>query len=72
MMLCMNLTAASWVIFTADMASIHLMNVSIPINKYLNPAGTLGRMPTMSIPQTAKGQEISIGWRGLACFVVCF
>jgi hypothetical protein len=50
MMLCRNLTAASWVIFTADMASIHLVNVLILTNKYMKPPGALGKMPTMSIP----------------------
>jgi hypothetical protein len=55
MILCRNLTAASWVIFTADMASIHLVKMSIPTNKYLNPLGALGRVPTMSIPQTTNG-----------------
>jgi hypothetical protein len=32
--------------------------VSTSMNKYLNPPGALGRMPTMSIPHTAKGHEI--------------
>jgi hypothetical protein len=49
-MLYRNLTAASWVMFTTGMASIHLVNVSIPMNEYLKPPGALGRMPTMSIP----------------------
>jgi hypothetical protein len=61
MILYRNLTAASWVIFTAGTASIHLVNVSIPMNKYLKSPSALGKMPTMSIPQTAKVQEISIG-----------
>jgi hypothetical protein len=47
-------------------------NLSTLMNKYLNPSGTLGRMPIMSIPHIAKVHEISIGRRGLACFVVCF
>jgi hypothetical protein len=51
MILCRNLTIASWVIFTAGMTSIHLMNVTILTNKYLNPPGALDRMPTMSIPK---------------------
>jgi hypothetical protein len=60
-MLYRNLTTASWVIFTAGMASIHLVNVSTPTNKYLNPPSVLGKMTRMSIPHIAKGQEISIG-----------
>jgi hypothetical protein len=60
-MLYRNLTAASWVIFTAGTASIHLVNVSTPMNKYLKPPGALGKMPTMLISQTAKGQKTSIG-----------
>jgi hypothetical protein len=61
MMLCRNLTVDSWVIFTADTTSIYLVNVSIMKNKYLKLRGALGKMPMMSIPQTAKSQEISIG-----------
>jgi hypothetical protein len=72
MILYRNLTAAYWVIFTTGMASIQLMNVSIPINKYLNPPGALEKMCMISILQTAKGQEMSIGQRGFACFVVYF
>jgi hypothetical protein len=72
MILYRNLTTASWVIFTTAMAYIHLVNVSTPMNKYLNPPGALGKVHMMSIPHTAKGQEISIGRRGLTCFVVCF
>jgi hypothetical protein len=67
-MLCRNMIAASWVIFTAGMASIHLVNMSTPANKYQNPPGAIGRMPIMLIPQIAKGQEISIDKRGLLCF----
>jgi hypothetical protein len=54
-MLWRNLTAASCVMFTIGVASIHLVNVSMPKNKNLKPLGALGRMPTMSIPHTAKG-----------------
>jgi hypothetical protein len=61
MMLCRNLTAASCMIFATGIASIHLVNVSIIMNKNLNPPGTLGKMSMMSIPQIAKGQERSIG-----------
>jgi hypothetical protein len=42
-------------------ASIHLVNVSMPMNKNLNPPRALGRMPTMSIPQFAKSPERSMG-----------
>jgi hypothetical protein len=71
MMLCRNLTAASCVIFTIDIVSIHLVNVSIATNKNLKPPGALSKMPMMSISQIAKGQERSIGQREFACFVVC-
>jgi hypothetical protein len=54
-MLWRNLTAASCVIFTAGVASIHLVNVLMLMNKNLKPPGTLGRTPMMSIPHTAKG-----------------
>jgi hypothetical protein len=54
-MLYMNLITASCVIFGTDIASIHLMNVSIATNRNLNPSGALDKMPTMSIPHIAKG-----------------
>jgi hypothetical protein len=54
-MLLRNLTAASCVMFTTGVAYIHLVNVSIPTNKNLNPPRALGRMPTMSTPHIAKG-----------------
>jgi hypothetical protein len=71
-MLYKNLTAASYVIFTTGIASIHLVNVSITMNKNLKPPGALGKMSMMSIPQIAKGQERSIGRIRFACFIVCF
>jgi hypothetical protein len=50
MMLYRNLTDASCFMFTTGITSIHLVNVSIPTNKYLNPPGALGKMPAMLIP----------------------
>jgi hypothetical protein len=67
-----NLIAASCVMFTTDIASIHLVNVLIETNKNLNPLGDLGKAPMMSIPQIANDKERSMGQRGLAFFVVFF
>jgi hypothetical protein len=72
MILYTNLTIASCVIFTIGMVSIHLVKVSIAMNKNLKPSGALGRTPTVSIPQIVKGRERLIGRSGFACFVVCF
>jgi hypothetical protein len=47
MMLCRNLTVASCIIFTTGIISIHLVNMSIAMNKNLKPAGALGKMSTM-------------------------
>jgi hypothetical protein len=55
MILCRNLTATSYMMFTTGIASIHLVNVSIVMNKNLNPLGALGKMPMISIPQIEKG-----------------
>jgi hypothetical protein len=49
MILCRNLIITSCVIFIAGIASIHLVNLSIVMNKNLNPPGALGNMPTASI-----------------------
>jgi hypothetical protein len=49
MKLCSNLTIASCELFTTDIVSIHLVNVSMVINKNLNPPDTLGRALTMLI-----------------------
>jgi hypothetical protein len=72
MILCRNLTTASCVIFANGIASIHLVKVSMAMNKNMNPPGALGKIPMMSIPHIAKGQERSIGQRGVTCFDVCF
>jgi hypothetical protein len=64
MILYRNLTTTSCVMFTTVIAFIHLVKVSIAINKNMNPLSALGRAPTMSIPQIAKGQERLIGQRG--------
>jgi hypothetical protein len=66
MILCRNLTTASCVMFTTGIASIHLVNVLIAMNKNLNPPSALGKTPTMSIPHIVKGQERSIGRGGFA------
>jgi hypothetical protein len=55
MILCRNLTATSYMMFTTGIASIHLVNVSIVMNKNRNPLGALGKMPMISIPQIEKG-----------------
>jgi hypothetical protein len=57
MMLYRNLTAASCVIFTTGITFIHLVNVSIAMNKNLNPPSALGKTTAMSIPHIAKGYE---------------
>jgi hypothetical protein len=72
MMLLRNLIAASDVMFTTRVASIHLVNVLMPMNKNLKPPGALGKMSMMSTPHTAKGHERSMGQRGFTCFIVCF
>jgi hypothetical protein len=71
-MLCMNLTAASGVMFTTSKAFIQLVNMSIATNRNMNPPGALGKAPIMLIPQIANNQVRSMGQRGLACFIVCF
>jgi hypothetical protein len=72
MMLLRKLTVASYVMFTTGVASIYLVNVLMPTNNNLKPPGALGRIPMMSIPHIAKGQERSMDQRGFACFIVCF
>jgi hypothetical protein len=57
MILCKDLTAASYMMFTTSMASIHFVNVSIMMNKNLKPPGALGRRPTMSIPKLLKARR---------------
>jgi hypothetical protein len=57
MILCKDLTAASYMMFTTSMASIHFVNVSIMMNKNLKPPGALGRRPTMSILKLLKARR---------------
>jgi hypothetical protein len=71
MILYRNLTAASCVIFITGIASIHLVNKLIAMNKNLNPPSALGKTPTILLPQIATIEERSICQRGFACFVVC-
>jgi hypothetical protein len=54
MIFCRNLIAASYVMFTIGIVSIHLVNVSIAMNPNLNPPSALSKTPTISIPQIAK------------------
>jgi hypothetical protein len=63
MILCRNLTATSYMVFITGIASIHLVNMSIAVNKNRNPPGALGKTFTMSIPHIVKGQERLIGRR---------
>jgi hypothetical protein len=72
MMLLRKLTVASCVMFTTGVASIYLVNVSMPTNKNLKSLGALERILMMYIPHIAKGQERSMGRREFACFIVCF
>jgi hypothetical protein len=72
MILCRNLTVVSCVISVTGISSIHLVNVSIAMNKNQNPPGALGKMPTILIPHIAKDHERLIGRTGCACFIVCF
>jgi hypothetical protein len=50
MILYRNLAATSCVMFTTSISSIHLVNMSIAMNKNLNPPGALGKTSMMSIP----------------------
>jgi hypothetical protein len=58
--------------FTTGVASIHLVNISMPMNKNLKPPGALERMPMMSTPHTAKDHERSMDRRGFTCFYFAF
>jgi hypothetical protein len=45
--------------FTTGIASIQLVNMSIVMNRNLNPPGALAKAPMMSIPQIVNGREIN-------------
>jgi ribulose 1,5-bisphosphate synthetase/thiazole synthase len=51
--------------FLMGLASTHFMNLSTTTKRCLNPKGAIFSGPTMSSPQTAKGQVI-----GMVCSAV--
>jgi hypothetical protein len=59
--LCRYLIVASCVMFTIGIASIYLVNMSIVMNRNLNPLSALGKAPTISIPQIANEQDRLMG-----------
>ena len=52
-----NLTANYAVTFLTASTSGHFVNLSIATYKYSKPPTTRGKGPSMSSPQTEKGQE---------------
>ena len=50
----------------------HLVKVSIPTKRNLNPPGAAGNDPNMSTPRMANGQLNGMVCNGSACIVVCF
>ena len=55
-----NLTADYAVTFLTGSTSGHFVNLSIATYKYSKPPTALGKGPSMSSPQTEKGQERGI------------
>ena len=58
----MNSTAASELAVATGLALIHLVNLSIMINKWSKPLGLGGSFLTRSSPQMVKGHVIGIVW----------
>ena len=70
MMSLMNVTAVAPSSFLIGLASIHLVNLSTATRRCVMPPRAVLKGPTMSRPQTAKGQVMGIVLR--AAEGVCF
>ena len=60
----MKRMATSEVILATGSASIHLVKVSMATNRNLSPPVVVGKGPRISSPQTAKGHDRGIVYRG--------
>jgi hypothetical protein len=57
--------------FLMGLASTHFVNLSTATRRCVNPEGAIFSGPTMSSPQTAKGQVIGIVCSAVAGIWVC-
>ena len=55
-----NLTASLESIVVRELASIHLVNLSIATSRWVNPPGAFLSGPTMSRPHTANGHVMGM------------